>query len=173
VASAALRTQDVHAAQLSLRYAMAKGMRLETHKDISEAIRHMLHTVDAAMHGLEVTTDLAFKTISSLIHRDSMLEAVLADRAFSGTDGLDTATLLACPLWLSPRPGWFEQALSRSYGIWLEAPEDWQAWNLWYDWRLEGQPNEWGMSPPADEEMRKHLLQADNEFWQRGEKSRR
>jgi hypothetical protein len=169
VVRSALRSRDMPTAQLALRQAMARKFPLEGHHDISEAIRYMLRAADAAMQGLSVTNDLAFKAISSLIHRDGMLEAILADRAFSGEGGLDTATLLACPLWLSSRPRWFEQALSRTYEIWLKIPEDWQVWNLWYDWRLDGQPNEWGMSPPADEEMRDHLLRVDDEFWKRSE----
>lgn len=98
-----------------------------------------------------------------------MAGAIEADYHWSEQSGFDQGRLLARPLWPTPRPRWFEEALSQTYWIWLDEPDRWRVWNTWFDWRLEGQPNEWGVTPLSDSKISARLIDAGDEFWYNGE----
>lgn len=100
---------------------------------------------------------------------DTMWEAIEADCKEWGEGKKTVFQPLVRPLWLTPRPRWFEDALGEAYALWNRERSSWSRWDDWYVRRLEGQPNEWPLPPEQDREMARRLLEADEDFWKRGE----
>jgi hypothetical protein len=108
--------------------------------------------------------------VAPLEHRE-FWDAIEADCTLHEGGQITNAELLSQKLWLTPRPRWFEDALGISYRIWLEERERWSVWNIWYDRRLEGQPNEWPLPPPEDAEMLNRTLGSKETIWTVGEQN--
>jgi hypothetical protein len=79
--------------------------------------------------------------------------------------------LAARPLWPEGRPEFFLDAYARATAIWQKERDKWSNWNFWYGWRVEGQPREWPVPPAQDADMARRLIEADADFWQRGEQN--
>ncbi len=83
--------------------------------------------------------------------------------------GGDAVGLASSALWLKARPAEFNAIYRAVAELGYDEPDSWKNWIIWYDWRVEGQPSEWALPPKQDAEMARRLIEADEEFWKRGE----
>ena len=79
-----------------------------------------------------------------------------------------SARLLASPLWPEGIPPAIAQAWKKARSR-PDATAMWSEWHRWYERRLKGYGSEWGLSASGERAMAQRLIEADGEFWKRGE----
>ncbi|WP_206240179.1 hypothetical protein [Novosphingobium terrae] len=166
IVRAALRSPDPKAARDAVQRALNDQHDFHPNRKVFQASRFALQAADAAIEGRTNASLIALSAARSVLDLEGMFEAVTDDCRWCDAHGDDALGLLNRPLWATPRPGWFEASLGGLYGFWLAGPDSWSCWNHWYDWRLDGQPNEWGLPPGLDRQMIARLIAADDDFWQ-------
>jgi hypothetical protein len=61
--------------------------------------------------------------------------------------------------------------LSRRCGWGQNWQENWAPWPKWLALKLKGSLSEWGLLPEGEQEMARRLIEADDHFWEEGERN--
>ncbi|MGE3692279.1 MAG: toll/interleukin-1 receptor domain-containing protein [Novosphingobium sp.] len=138
----------------------------------SAAVRAISATRAVAAESAAFNAAVATGENSKLDHSASMVwDQISGDCAEWDIGNQTIGTFLACPLSMSgsfdpfgplERPLFAESQIEKG---------DWSNWIAWYDLKLKGSSSEWGLPPEQDAEMARRLIEADENFWKRGEEN--
>jgi hypothetical protein len=102
--------------------------------------------------------------------RNERLAAVWADCQWCDNNNATVNAILARPLW----PNGMSSNDAKPIAI-LEGDQNWQEnWAPWPKWlalKLKGSLSEWGLLPEGEQEMARRLIEADDHFWEEGERN--
>lgn len=143
------------------------------------------HDAHAAAHAARAAARAAADVVSTAANARTAADAAAGADASAGAVGhvavwhaissdctfLDSSTLnpddvqslLPRPLWQDGEPDWFVSA-------WVIARNNLSGFDVWIDWfqrRIDGEATGFALSPNADAEMGRRLVDASNDWWAR------